>query len=200
VLNALGEPVKQWDTRALFNSGFVNDCIIDGTYAYFTDSYVQKIYRVEVNAIQPSEPEEWLSFSNSAIYYEAGQFNLNGIEATKDNKYLIVVNSYTGKLYRIDKATKNIAEITLNTPVTYGDGLYLDGNTLYVSRNALGQIFPVTLNSEYSAGVVGEPFGTGLLYNTTLAKASDYFLIVNGQLNASKPVLPFSVSRVKIPD
>jgi hypothetical protein len=84
--------------------------------------------------------------------------------------------------------------------------LYLEGNTLYVSRNATNLIFPVVLNSDYSQGTVGTGFGTNLLFNTTIAKAGDYFLVVNGQLNRrgnattpASPVLPFSVTRVTIP-
>jgi hypothetical protein len=126
--------------------------------------------------------------------------------ATPDNKYLIIVISSSGKLFRIDKATKAITEIVLNTPVTSGDGLYLEGSILYVSRNATNLIFPVTLNADYSQGTVGTGFGTNLLFNTTIAKAGNYFLVVNGQLNRRgnattppSPVLPFTVSRVAIP-
>lgn len=204
VLSPIGTLIKSWDTKALFSSGFINDCIIDESHVYFTDSQVKKIYRISVNNIIPGEPEVWLSFTNAQLPYVAGEFNANGIEATPDNKYLILVNSFTGKLYRINKATKNITEIILNKPVTYGDGLYLDGNILYVSRNALNLIFPVTLNEDYTQGTVGIAFGRNknLLYNTTIAKAGDYFLVVNGQLNRAggKPNLPFTVSRVKIPD
>ncbi|HSU49219.1 MAG TPA: hypothetical protein VLJ41_01455, partial [Segetibacter sp.] len=93
--------------------------------------------------------------------------------------------------------------ITLNTPVTSGDGMHLDGNTLYVSRNATNLIFPVTLNQDYTRGTVGNGFGTNLLFNTTIAKAGNYFLVVNGQLNlrgsTTPPILPFTVSRVTIP-
>jgi Cu-Zn family superoxide dismutase len=114
-----------------------------------------------------------------------------------------VVVSSSGKLYSIDKATKAIVEITLNTPVTAGDGILLDGNTLYVSRNSLGQIFPVVLNADYTQGIVGTGFGTNLLFNTTMVKVGDNLLVVNGQLNrrtgSTAPVLPFSISRVAIP-
>ena len=122
---------------------------------------------------------------------------------TKDGKYLIVVVSISGKLYRIDKATKAISEISLNATVQSGDGILLEGNTLYISRNATGQIFPVVLNADYTQGTVGAGFGSNLLFNTTMAKVGDYFLVVNGQLNrrsgTTPPVLPFSVSRVAIP-
>ena len=201
VLDMNGTPLKSWDTSALFSSGFINDCIYDGTHIYFTDSRVQKIYRTSITAAQPGDLEEWFTFTNAQIPYATG-VNANGIVNTPDNKYLIIVVSTSGKLYRIDKATKGITEIALNTPVTAGDGLYLLGNTLYVSRNAINQIFPVTLNPDYTQGTVGNGFGTNLLFNTTMDKAGDYFLVVNGQLNkraTADPVLPFTISRVAIP-
>ncbi len=200
VLDRGGMLVKSWDTKTLFNSGFINDCIYDNTHIYFTDSQVKKIYRTNVTLDAPGDMEEWLAFTDE-IPFTTG-INVNGIVNTPDNKYLIIVISGSGKLYRIDKATKAISEITLDAPVTAGDGLYLNGNVLYVSRNATNQIFPVTLTADYSQGTVGAGFGTNLLFNTTLDKAGNYFLVVNGQLNrraTGNPVLPFTVSRVAIP-
>jgi len=53
---------------------------------------------------------------------------------------------------------------------------------------------------------VGNGFGSNLMFNTTMDRAGDYFLVVNGQLNRrgsattpANPVLPFTVSRVAIP-
>jgi Cu-Zn family superoxide dismutase len=206
VLGLDGSLIKSWDTNALFGSGFINDCIIDNTHVYFTDSRVRKIYRTSVTETTPGNLEEWLTFTDAQIPYATTGTNANGIVSTPDNKYLIIVVSSSGKLYRIDKATKAITEITLNTPVTSGDGLYIEGNTLYVSRNATNLIFPVTPNADYSQGTVGTGFGTNLMFNTTMAKAGNYFLVVNGQLNRrgnattpASPTLPFSVSRVAIP-
>ena len=201
VLSSAGTLLKSWDTKALFGSGFINDCIIDTGYVYFTDSQIKKIYRTSVKG-DPGNLEEWLTFTDAQIPYAAAGTNANGIVNTADNKYLIIVVSTSGKLYRIDKTTKAIAEITLNASVASGDGMYLDGTTLYVSRNATNQIFPVTLTADYSQGTVGAGFGTNLLFNTTIAKAGKYFLAVNGQLNrraSPTPQLPFTVSRVTIP-
>ena len=203
VLSSTGALLKRWDTKALFGSGFINDCIIDTGYIYFTDSQIKKIYRTSVKG-DPGALEEWLTFTDAQIIpYAATGTNANGIVNTPDNKYLIIVVSTSGKLYRIDKTTKAIAEITLNTPVTAGDGMLLDGTTLYVSRNATNQIFPVVLTADYLSGTVGAGFGTNLLFNTTLVKIDKYFLVVNGQLNrrstSTPPQLPFSVSRVAIP-
>lgn len=202
VLSPTGDLLKSWDTKALFGSGFINDCVIDTGSIYFTDSQVKKIYRTSAKG-SPGDLEEWLTFTDAQIPYTSPGTNANGIVATPDNKYLIIVVSTSGKLYRIDKSTKSISEIVLNTPVTSGDGLHLEGNILYVSRNATNLIFPVTLTADYSQGIVGTGFGNNLLFNTTIAKIGKYFLVVNGQLNrrnsATPPQLPFSVTRVTIP-
>jgi hypothetical protein len=204
VLNlADGSLIKSWDTQALFGSGFINDCIIDGTNIYFTDSRVQKIYRANVTEATPTTLEEWLTFTNTQIPYVPNGTNANGIVNTADNKYLIIVVSPNGKLYRIEKATKAISEITINTPVTAGDGMYLNGSILYVSRNTTNLIWPVQMNADFSQGTVGTGFGTGLMFNTTIDKADKYFLVVNAQFNRRTtpptPVLPFTVSRILIP-
>jgi sugar lactone lactonase YvrE len=202
VLDKNGNVIKSWDAKALFGAGFINDCVISDGYIYFTDSQVQKIYRAKVSDDQPGDLEEWLLFTNQQIPYVTGT-NANGIEVTPDGKYLIVVISSSGKLYRITRSDKSISEIILNTPVPSGDGLYLDGNTLYVSRNATNLVFPVTLSAAVSQGTVGAGFGQNLNFNTTLVKAGKYLLVVNGQLNrrggTPPPVLPFTVSRVEIP-
>ena len=206
LLDKDGESIKVWDLRTQFGAGFVNDCALDKQDIYFTDSRVQKIYRANVS--QANVIEEWLSFTNQEIPYATTGTNANGIVLTPDGKYLIIVVSSSGKLYRIDRTSKAIQEITLSAPVTSGDGLVLDGSKLYVSRNALNKVFRVVLNNTYTNGIVGDGFGDNLLFNTTMAKAGKYLLVVNGQLNRrpnpnnpnpTPPVLPFTVSRVPIP-
>ena len=154
VLNPDGSLLKTWDTKALFASGFINDCVIDANYVYFTDSRVQKVYRASVSGAIPGEVEEWLAFTDQQLPYGAG-FNANGVALTPDGQYLIIVISNTGKLFRIDRSSKAIREITLNQPVTAGDGLWLTDNTLYGSRNTTGQIFPVRLDASYGSGSRG---------------------------------------------
>ncbi len=206
LLDKDGSLIKSWDMKAMFNSGFINDCILDNKYVYFTDSQMRKVYRTTMPTGRPGEMEEFVAFTDQQV--PPGGTNANGIELTPDGKFLIVVISNAGKLFRINTSNKNVTEILLNTPVTSGDGLWLEGNTLYVSRNATGQIFPVVLNSDYTQGTVGVGFGSNLLFNTTIAKAGNYFLVVNGQLNRRPnpanpnnppPVLPFTISRVAIP-
>ena len=202
VISQEGMLIKSWDVKGMYNSGFINDCVADEHYIYFTDSRVQKIYRADLSLATPGNLEDWLTFTNQDIPFRTG-FNSNGAALTPDGKFLIVVISNSGKLYRINTSDKKILEIELNTPVTAGDGLLLDGKTLHVSRNNTNKIFPVVLNADYTKGLVGVGFGENLLFNTTIAKAGKYLLLVNSQLNKRNiipgPALPFTVSRIQIP-
>ncbi len=207
VLNPDGSLLKTWDTKALFGSGFLNDCALDADYVYFTDSRVQKVYRAAVSGAAPGEVEEWLAFTDQQLPYGAG-FNANGIALTEDGRYVLLVISNSGKVFRVDRSSKAIAEIALDQPVLAGDGLWLTGTKLYVSRNTASQVFPVQLNDSFTQGTVGAGFGSNLKFNTTIARAGSYFLVLNSQLNlrpsgttppSAPPTLPFTVSRVTIP-
>lgn len=203
VLNPDGSLLKSWDLTSFSATGFINDCILDDQYVYFTDSQNQHLYRTSVAAEKPGDIEKWLTFTNEQIPFAPTGVNANGIEMTPDGNYLLLVVSSSGRLYRIGIGNKSITEIQLNTLVPSGDGLWLENDKLYVSRNATNLIFPVTLSADFLQGTVGTGFGENLLFNTTMAKAGPYFLVVNGQLNRrtgpTPPVLPFTVSRVLIP-
>ena len=60
----------------------------------------------------------------------AGEFNANGIEATRTASTLIVVNSEVGTLYAVDPENGEATAIDLGgASVTSGDGLLLRGRT-----------------------------------------------------------------------
>jgi sugar lactone lactonase YvrE len=183
---------------------FINDVAIapDGS-AYFTDSLSPFLYRVKPMGSSGFTFETWLDFTGTALVYQPG-FNVNGIVATSNGKYLVVVQSNTGKLFRIDTRTKSVVEVTLDgAPVTAGDGLWLYGHSLYVLRNSDAQIVKIKLADTFDSGkiltsVTDSSFG----FPTTLTQARGRFLVVNSQFNRRgpppTPMLPFTVS--SIPD
>ncbi|MDQ3942209.1 MAG: superoxide dismutase [Actinomycetota bacterium] len=184
---------------------FINDvAVTPGGDAYFTDSMRPILFRVPATPDGVGEPEEWLNFGGTPAQYEEG-FNLNGIVATEDGRYLITVQSNTGRLYRIDTASKEVVEIDLGTEtLTNGDGLLLDGQTLYVVRNQQGLIVPVELSEDLSSGEVGEGISDpSFRYPTTIARAGDRLLVVNSQFDrrqsGQEPELPFTVSSIEVP-
>jgi sugar lactone lactonase YvrE len=187
------------DTEATF----LNDVAVtsDGD-AYVTDSLRPVLFRVPSTADGVGEAEPWLNFEGTPAEYQEG-FNFNGIDATGDGGYLVAVQSNTGELFRIDIESKQVVEIDLGgKTLTNGDGLLLDGHTVYVVRNEEGLIVPVKLSGEYITGKVGEPFtDPSFAFPTTIAKTDGRLLVVNSQFDKQEgePELPFTVSSVEVP-
>jgi hypothetical protein len=102
-------------------------------------------------------------------------------------------------------ANKQVVEIDLGSAtLTNGDGLLLKGTALYVARNSLGLIAKVRLSNNYTKGrVVSETTDPSFAFPTTIAEARGRLLVVNSQFNRRgpppTPVLPFTVSSVRIP-
>ncbi len=200
------------DTKALIKTyttpataaTLINDVTLTADFAYFTDSYRPVLFRIPKTASAGNQAEAWLDLTNSPVVkYQAG-FNLNGIAATGDGQYLLTVQSNTGKLFRIGVTDKAVTEVKLDAPITNGDGLLLDGQTLYVVRNFDKIIVPVTLAPDFASGALGTPFSdTSFRFPTTVAQVNGRLLVVNSQLDrlitGQKPVGNFTVSNIEIP-
>jgi len=115
---------------------FLNDvAVTPNGGAYFTDSMRPVLFRVTSTDGGVGEAEPWLNLEGTPAEYEEG-FNFNGIDATEDGRYLVAVQSNTGELFRIDTESKEVVEIDLGgETLANGDGLLLDGRTVYVVRN-----------------------------------------------------------------
>ena len=116
-------------------AGFLNDLVVTDTAVYVTDSNNAwlDVIPLGANGALP-DPGDVTTLQLTGITFEPNQFNANGIVATRG--WLIVVDSFTGGLFRVDPATGDATEIpTGGVSVTNGDGLELLGSTLYVVRN-----------------------------------------------------------------
>lgn len=148
-----GEPAAEYDLTA--PGSFVNDVVVTAEAAYFTDSFRSFLYRV------PLGPTGQLPEQNAIEEVPLGgefelipdAFNANGIDAPPSSDFLIVVNSTSGLLYRVDPASGRARQIDLGgETLTAGDGILLDGSTLYVVRNRRNEIAVVELESGASRG------------------------------------------------
>ena len=181
---------------------FINDVTLtpDGS-AYFTDSFRPVLFKI--SGTEGGEAEAWLDFTGTVLQYGEG-FNSNGIAATPDGRYLLTVHSPSGNLFRIDTGSREVVQIDVGeAELTAGDGILLIGDTLYVSRNSIGEIVPVTMSADYSTGTAGAAItDPSLIFPTTIAQADDSLLVVNSQFNNREgtPQLPFTVSRIPLPN
>lgn len=177
---------------------FVNDVVVTREAAYFTDSQKPVLYRV---ALGPGgEPAS--SFTTIQLGgdfdFEPGQFNANGIDATPSGKWLIVVNSFFGALYRVDPETGAAVEIDLGGgSVPNGDGILLDGKTLYVVQNRLNQIAVIRLNHELTEGeIVRTITSPNFQVPTTIDEHGSSLYAVNAKFGVTPAPTEFEVVRV----
>jgi hypothetical protein len=165
--------------------GFINDVIVTPGAAYFTNFLQAVLYRLplapdgglpdpgEVEAI-PLPPE-----------FGTGDYAANGIEATPDGRLLVVVHTSLGALYRIDTASWEVTPIDLGGEmVSWGDGLLLEGKTLYVVQNFLNQIAVVELEPGWARGAVVETLtDPDFRIPTTVARFGDALYAVNARFD-----------------
>lgn len=153
--------VTSGDTVAVLQltepGSFVNDVVVGGSHAFFTDSFRPVLYRVPLSSdgrpVTDGAVEE-LELTGD-FEFVPGAFNANGIVSTPNGKALIVVNSTLGELYRVDPETGNATLIDLGEDtVPNGDGLLIDGRTLYVVQNQLNQIAVVELHRGLTSGTI----------------------------------------------
>jgi sugar lactone lactonase YvrE len=166
---------------------FINDVIVTREAAYFTDSRRALLYRVALAAggRLADGPHEELPLTGDFVL--AAGFNTNGIEATPDGKWLVIVQSATGKLFRVDPASGEAKEIdTSGVALTNGDGLRFAGNCLYVVQNRLNQIAVVRLNADLTSGEVKRTItDPALRVPTTIASFGDSLYAVNARFGTT---------------
>ena len=181
---------------------FINDVVITKDAAYFTNSAQPVIYRValEKNGEVPTTPEvEEIPLSGDYQFTEDA-FNANGIAATPNGKTLIIVNSVDGLLYKVRPGSGVAKLIDLGgATLLNGDGVLLEGRTLYVVQNRMNQIAVVSLtNSDLDEGeVVDTITDDDFRVPTTIARFGDSLYAVNARFGTEPtPDTEFEVVRV----
>lgn len=147
--------------QLFFGGGWVNDVFVARDAAYFTDSFLPYIYKVQLtpqgtpSGTVASLPlgGDWVNIPTTDPTMPV--INANGIVATPDGGTLIVVNYALGLLYTVDPDTGFATEIDLGgASVPFGDGLVLRGKTLYVVQNFANAIAAFRLSPDFSAATL----------------------------------------------
>jgi sugar lactone lactonase YvrE len=136
---------------------FINDVVLTRSAAWFTDSMQAQLYEVPFgrHGQLPGQPHVMTLTLTGDWQQVPDQFNANGIAQTPDRRALLVINSQTGLLYRVDPETGVATQVDLGGDVlNFGDGLLLDGRILYVVQNRLNQVAVVKLNRSGTKGMV----------------------------------------------
>ncbi|MBI4303265.1 MAG: SMP-30/gluconolactonase/LRE family protein [Chloroflexi bacterium] len=199
-----GALIRKYNTPQVQQT-FLNDvALAPNGDAYFTDSRRPVLFKVA--GAQPGEAENWLDFTGTPVQFTANATALNGIVVSQDGAYIVVVHSAAQKLYRITIATKDVREVDLGGTAQGGDGMVLDGQTLYVlaRTQTSDMIVRIQMAADFSRGTIRDNFrDASFAFPTTIAKLDSRMLVVNSQFNArgagQTPKLPFTVSDIPIP-
>lgn len=178
---------------------FVNDVVVTRDTAYFTESSQQVLYAAALDRHGlPTGDVETLSLTGDYQFF-AGQFNANGIVASPSGNTIILVNSFAGALYMVDGETGSTVEVDLGGgSVPSGDGMLLDGKTIYVVQNFLNQISVVELSSDFSSGIVaGTISDSDFMIPTTVSEFGNSLYAVNARFDVPPgPTVEYDVVRV----
>lgn len=181
---------------------FVNDVVVTNDAAYFTDSQQPVLYRVELGSGgAPSLEAETIPLSGDFVFVP-GAFNLNGIDATPNGKTLVVVSSALGALFMVDPKSGATEQIDLgNDSLPAGDGILLDGKTIYVVQNRLNQIAVVQLAPDLSSGAIVDVItDSDFVVPTTIAEFGNRLYAPNAKFGLPvTPDTPFEVVQVRKP-
>ena len=189
-----GELLKRYSLTAA--PTFVNDVIVTKRAAYFTDSQRSQLYVLEFGrggrlpAMAETLPVTGLPASSG--------FQLNGIEAARGR--LIAVHSALGKLFEIDPRSGEAEEIELEGgDAANGDGLLLDGRTLYVVKNQQNRIAVVHLDRDLDEGEVKRHLtDSDFDVPTTIAEKGGFLWAVNARFSTPPtPDTEYDVVRVR---
>lgn len=170
--------------------GFLNDLVVTKRGVFVTDSGLQQLDVIPLGRHgRLPDPSKAKTLPITGDYVAVpNEFNANGIVAR--NGWLIIVQSNTGKLFRVNPFTGVTRAIDLGgASVTFGDGLELHGSTLYVVRNQLNQVDVFRLGgANRSAKFKGTIKSAGLDIPTTAAFTAGRLWAVNARF--STPVAP----------
>jgi sugar lactone lactonase YvrE len=200
VVSALtGEVLASY--RLAEGTAFVNDVALAGGAAWFTDSFNPVLYRVPIprHGLADQEDVEAVPLGGELVYGEG--FNANGISPTPDGRGLLVMQSNTATLYRVDPATGVATEVDLGgaAPLPNGDGILLIGRTLYVVQNQLNQVAVVTLNHRGTKGAVVDVLtDSRFRVPTTVAAFGNRLYLPNAQFGIEPtPDTPYSAIAIR---
>jgi streptogramin lyase len=182
------------------NPSFVNDVVLTKRTAWFTDSSQAQLYGVarprhgRISTAVRTLPltGDWVQAPGAIV--------ANGIVQTPDRRALLVVQSNTGFLFRINPRTGVARRVDLGGALlTDGDGLLLRGRTLYAVQNQLNQIAVVKLNRAGTSGTLVKTLtSAGFDIPTTVAAYHGSLYLPNARFTVADPTTAdYWITRVR---
>ena len=203
---------KSGKPLAVLNTGMKTSVMNDFAFlpngtAFATDSVNPFLWRI-TSGPGGWKIEKWIDFTGTPVKYIKG-FNIDGIVASADGRYLVLNHLMLGTLYRIDVASKASSEIMKTGgggfALKNNDAMELVGRTLYDVRNKNAQIAKIRLSADFSTGtLVSVTRNPAFMFPTGIVAVGRRMLVLNSQLDkfgskTAKPKLPFTVTNIARP-
>jgi len=170
-------------------ASFLNDVVLAFGAAWVTDSFNATLYKLPIasDGTLPTSAAGIVALPLTGITITSGTVNLNGITTTPDGKSLLVVQSNTGLLFKVNPTTGAATQVNLGgVSVINGDGLLHEGCTLYVVQNRSNAVEVFTLNSAGTTGTLNTTItSAAFAIPTTVASLGNRLYIVNGKLTTA---------------
>jgi hypothetical protein len=173
----------------------LNDLIVTEHAVYVTDSLMPVLYVVPLGESGRIGTPRTLTVTGPAADSGTTFPGLNGIEAARGGKTLLVNNTVLGGVYTVDPDTGASEQIDLPDGALapdVADGLLLRGRTLWVVENFANRLVKLRLSGDLSKGVVADVIDNddvGGLFRipTTVAGHGDDLALVNGRFDLGIP-------------
>lgn len=179
---------------------FINDVVLSKNFAYFTDSQRAQLYVVpRAWRGRPAPQSAVRTIPLRGEWQQVAGFNANGIALTPDRRALLVVQSATGYLFRVNPRTGYATRVDLgSTLLTNGDGLLVKGRILYAVQNRLNQVAVIKLSRSGRSGrLVDTLTSPDFDVPTTVAAYKKYLYLPNARFTTPPtPTTPYWVTRI----
>jgi sugar lactone lactonase YvrE len=185
---------------ATSGDSFINDVVVTGHTAWFTDSMQARLYKVDITGRGSVDTDfDTLALSGPAAVVTGG-FDLNGIAAVRGGRTLIVAHTGNGTLYTVDPTTGASAAIA-GADLPNVDGILLKGGRLYAVQNASNQVTVLRLSGDLTSATVKTVI-TDPRFETPTAAAvwGNRLAVVNAKFDTGVPptATQFEVNVVKL--
>jgi sugar lactone lactonase YvrE len=184
-----GADIAQFQFGTPPNS-IVNDVIVAGGAAWFTDSVQPNLYRVPINDDGSVGSASTLTLTGPAAEVTPG-FNLNGIAATPDGSTLIVAHSNNATIYTVDPTTGASAGID-GADLPNVDGILFEAGRLWAVQNFSDQVTELRLSPDLGSATVvrvitDEDANGAFETPTTAARFGNRLAVVNAKFDTGFP-------------
>lgn len=179
---------------------FINDVVLTRDGAWFTNSSAAELYFLPVGPSgELPDASEVVTLPLTGDWVQQPGFNANGIAETTDHKALLVIQSATATLFRVDPATGEATAVDLGgDALPNGDGLLVIGRTLYVVQNFSNAVAVVRLDAQGTSGtIVDELTSPEFDVPTTVAAYGSSLFLPNARFTTPPaPTTEYDVVRI----